>query len=153
MLVTRQLTEAIDLHSRKKYYWRQWLSSAVWLPTFFSVKHKRCFKATCTGLEQLNFWVNYPFKLSILHIQWMWSTPTFKLCQEQSDHDMISNNACYARCKRGQISATMNEAYSDHCSELSVQQVDHLQHGFHTPLRPIRYPLHLRGHVCWFEAC
>ncbi len=53
---------------------------------------------------------------------------------------------------KADISPTVNETYSDHCSELSVQKVDHLHHGSHTPLRLVRYPLRLQTHVCRFEA-
>ncbi len=38
MLVTKQMTVAIDVHiMEKKYYGSQWLPLTVWLPTFFKI--------------------------------------------------------------------------------------------------------------------
>ncbi len=57
MLVTKQLTVVIDLHSMQKNgtYGSQWLPSTVWLLTFFNIFFKLIRREkTHLGLKQVD---------------------------------------------------------------------------------------------------
>ncbi len=59
MLVTKQLTVAIDFHSMEKtYYESQWIPSTVWLPTF-----KVNILCQNSDLREINGIVRYKLRL------------------------------------------------------------------------------------------